>query len=102
MSDLEARKLYLPDALDLVVELIPFKSACGMDVRKNAIALPFADIERLAIPRVDQSVDVPPQLAAHVGRKGLDLPMAAHALLQLMFVMRKTGCSSATFGAFPH
>ncbi len=34
-------------------------------------------------------------------RRRLRKSMAAHALLQLTFVRRKTGCSSATFGAFP-
>jgi hypothetical protein len=71
MSDLKSGKAYLPNALDLVVQIIPFEVLLGTDVREDAIALAFPNIERLTVSRVDESVEVRLQLASYVRRKRL-------------------------------
>jgi hypothetical protein len=52
MGDFESGQAYLPDAPNLVVEIITFEILLGADVREDAIALTLPDIEGLTIPRV--------------------------------------------------
>ena len=71
MSDLEPGKAYLPDAFNLVVEIIAFEALHRADVGENATALPLPNIEGLPVSRVDESVDIPLQFASYIWREGL-------------------------------
>jgi hypothetical protein len=42
------------------------------DVREDAIALPFADVEGLPIARVDEPVDIGLELLLHTERERMD------------------------------
>jgi hypothetical protein len=44
VRDLEPRILNLPNALDLVVQVVAFEFTGSADVRKDAVALPFPDV----------------------------------------------------------
>lgn len=71
VSDLETGKAYLPYAFNLVVEIIAVEALLGADERGDAIALALPDIEGLSVSQVDESVDMPPQLASYVCRERL-------------------------------
>lgn len=52
------RDIAFPDSLQLVVDFIALKTLFGADVAEHTVPLPLAHVERLAVPRVDEPVDV--------------------------------------------
>ncbi len=71
----------LPDSLEFVVDLVILKALFAADVREDAIALPFFHVERFAVPRVDEPVDVRLELLRHLRRERLSLACSHWFLL---------------------
>lgn len=77
VSDLESCHVDLPNSLQLGVELIPTEDLLLTDVGEDPVPLALADVERLAVARIDQPVDVVLQLVLYFRRKGFSV---RHAL----------------------
>jgi hypothetical protein len=69
VEDLEARELDLPDAPHLVVDVVPVELTLEPDVSEDAVALPLANVEGLAVARVDEPIDVSLQTGCDLGRE---------------------------------
>src|SRR5947209_18936281 len=73
----------LSDPSQLVVQLVAHQAFLGTDMCKDAVASPLAHIERLAIPRIDQTVDIGLKLSRDLRGKGFaareSASAAAHA-----------------------
>jgi hypothetical protein len=73
VGDLEAGKADFADALELVTEVVAPLAQLIVDVRKDAVALALADVERLAVARVNEPVNVGLELGHHVRREHFGL-----------------------------
>ena len=72
VTDLEAGEVNLVDSLDLVAQLVAVQGMDRrLDVSKYPVALALAYVERFAVARVDQPVDVGLELRRYVGREGV-------------------------------
>ena len=76
MSDLEAVEANVPDAPELVTEIVAFQALLVVDVGEDTIPLALPDVEGLAVPRVNEPVDVSLELARHFRRKRLPVRMS--------------------------
>lgn len=69
--DVESSRANLTDPLQLVAHFIAFEISLLSDVSEHTVATPFAYIERFAVPRIDQAVDVSLELLLDLWRKGV-------------------------------
>ena len=67
VGNLEAGNADFADALELVTEVVALLAQLIVDVRKDAVALALADVERLAVARVNEPVDVGLELGTTSG-----------------------------------
>jgi len=70
VGDLEAGDADFADALELVTEVVAVLAQLIVDVRKDAVALALADVERLAVARVNEPVNVGLELGHHIRWEG--------------------------------
>jgi hypothetical protein len=59
----------MPNARHLIVEVVPFNVLLTTNVREDAVALPLANVERIAIARVDEAVNIGLKFLDDFGRK---------------------------------
>jgi hypothetical protein len=72
MRNLESREPDLADAPQLVVELVALEGLLlGADVREEPIASALTDVERLAVSRIDEPIDVGLQRARNIRWEGV-------------------------------
>ena len=71
VGNLKPGETDLPDALELVVDIVVLKTFLAADAREDAIALPFSHVECLAVAGVDEPVDIRLELLRHPRQKPL-------------------------------
>jgi hypothetical protein len=71
VGDIEASRANLVNAFQFLARVVTVDF--GANVGEDAVALPFANVERLAVSRVDEAIDVGLQLLDDLGWKRLSV-----------------------------
>ena len=82
MAYFKPRKLNLTDSLQFVSNLVVIEIATGAHVREDPVALTLADVEGLAVARIDEPVDVGLQLLCYLACERGDVVGHAHIMLR--------------------
>ena len=74
----ESRNSNLPNSLNAIIYVVSAKLTLCLNMSKYSIARSLADIEGFAITRIDESIDVVPELFDNLGCKAKGVLVGIH------------------------